>query len=176
MRVKFRTVFFLILSMMLMSLISGSLQAKNESRCLCQCNHSEKFSDFDQSDDSCEGLFSLKKAYNTNTLVADSDAFFKEGDVSEPISQDNAYRNAPAIVNLSRWQLTQRQGVPYKISLESFKPSSDNSSVINLLSQKNDVYWRSLQTISYTYKSDHRVSGWKDTNALYVALNGHFFL
>lgn len=37
-----------------------------------------------------------------------------------------------------------------------------------------DINWRHNQSTFYHFTSDHRISGWKETNAMYVALNSQF--
>lgn len=91
---------------------------------------------------------------------------------SQPVSNTDDSANVVAIVNATRWSLSQR-------TLDDREVSDTDSTPLNLNSLPPyklyshpvlvNQYWTST-----SFTSNHRISGWKDTNALYVALNSQF--
>ncbi|AUI88360.1 hypothetical protein BS333_18695 [Vibrio azureus] len=172
--IKFRTALLLLLSMMLLSLAVGSVQAKIDSNHFNPSNNAYQIQYNQQQSCSYLNLLCSGLTVKTSPLSVALGVIFSEDTASDPISQQNVYHNAPALLPFSRWQLNQRQGGAHKLGYEQSKLSSDDDGHFSFLYPSIAVLWRSIQTSFYGYISDHRLSGWKETNALYVALNGHF--
>ncbi|MFM2587143.1 hypothetical protein [Vibrio sp. TBV020] len=91
---------------------------------------------------------------------------------SEPVTQTDMAQDWLAIINANRWSNVTR-------ALDDTEPTSNFESigfepaVIPLYRLYKRPVYTSSQRVA-TQNSIHRVSGWKESNTLYVALNGHF--
>ncbi len=91
---------------------------------------------------------------------------------SQPVSSTDDSASVVAIINAARWSLSQR-------TLDDREVSDADSTPLSLSSLPPyklychpvlvNQYWAST-----SFTPNHRISGWKDTNALYVALNSQF--
>ncbi len=91
---------------------------------------------------------------------------------SQPVSNAGDSASVVAIINAARWSLSQR-------TLDDREISDADSTSFNVNSLPPyklychpvlvNQYWASR-----SFTCNYRISGWKDTNALYVALNSQF--
>lgn len=111
---------------------------------------------------------------NDESQVFDFSAQNDLTEQSSPVSESFNHRIVPAIVNLSRIQLseimtsldTNHGDVPH---LDSHDPAYRSLAFDLPINQ-----WLADRLYRQFPPSSHRLSGWKETNAMYVALNSHF--
>lgn len=92
---------------------------------------------------------------------------------SQPVSQSEGQVDVVAIIHLNRWGVSGRW-----LEEADNNPSDEFSAPSGSLPPRKLYCHPVVQTLAYWAKSDftanHRISGWKDSNALYVALNSQF--
>lgn len=91
----------------------------------------------------------------------------------QPVSQSEGLVDVVAIIHLNRWAVSGRW------LEEADSTSSDVFSATSDSLSPHKLYCHPVvQTLAYWARTDfnanHRISGWKDSNALYVALNSQF--
>lgn len=91
---------------------------------------------------------------------------------SEPVSQSDMSHDWLAIMQATRWS-TLTRGLDDVDPQTNFEPAGFEPAVTPLYRLYKQPVFTSMQRVS-SYRSLHRVSGWKESNALYVALNSHF--
>ncbi|MDV6252399.1 hypothetical protein [Vibrio sp. EA2] len=103
-----------------------------------------------------------------------SDDDFSEESTRAPASEGHANSDTSAIFNSQRWLSHVREGlddedVEFVGDLDApfYADVSYSYSLIN-------INWRQNQSVFHHFTSDYRLSGWKETNAMYVALNSQF--
>ncbi|MEZ9301699.1 hypothetical protein AB4137_00770 [Vibrio breoganii] len=112
--------------------------------------------------------------FTAEQLVAYSQLFETQFSPASEIPASTSYvqHNALAIVQ------NQRSVFAPKQELDS-KNSARNTSNPNVFCFNDDAYaftakWHASRAAFHHDKSAHRLGGWKDSNALYVALNGQY--
>lgn len=91
---------------------------------------------------------------------------------STPATRTHYSGSRAAIVNSVRWNLSERyhgnEGDPDLLdTVAPFYPTVDTSLVLRFVQF-------SAQGGYQDFHPSYRLSGWKETNAMYVALNGHY--
>ena len=91
---------------------------------------------------------------------------------SSPVSQSEGTIDVVAIINLNRWGMSGRiadesDSNQAESNLADLNPSSPYKPYCHPLPANE--YW-----VDDALTSSHRISGWKESNALYVALNSQF--
>ncbi|MBN3494014.1 MULTISPECIES: hypothetical protein [Vibrio] len=108
---------------------------------------------------------------------ADYQTLFEESQQEEtsqnPVSQSEIDTDVLAIVHFNRWSLSDRH------SEEGEAPGTSDGHYSSQASLPlNSLYTYSLfdngSWVENSFTSNHRISGWKESNALYVALNAQF--
>ncbi|MGF1718779.1 hypothetical protein L4D20_01885 [Vibrio kyushuensis] len=88
-----------------------------------------------------------------------------------PVSQTEVIDSAIAIINSSRWSASSTQ------IEEASEPSSEFFDDLTHVPHYKR-YLHAIYDVDFwvgdAFASEHRISGWKETNALYVALNSQF--
>ncbi|MGR5236935.1 hypothetical protein [Vibrio alfacsensis] len=93
-----------------------------------------------------------------------------------PVSEGHASQDSLAIFNSQRWVSHLRENIDDEhVDVVSdlttpFYADADAGYAYSLM----DISWRQNQSTFNHFASDHRISGWKETNAMYVALNSQF--
>ena len=108
---------------------------------------------------------------------ADYQTLFEESQQEEtsqnPVSQSEIDTDVLAIVHFNRWSLSALH------SEEGEAPGTSDGHYSSQASLPlNSLYTYSLfdngNWVENSFTSNHRISGWKESNALYVALNAQF--
>ncbi|NRF14618.1 hypothetical protein [Vibrio coralliilyticus] len=108
---------------------------------------------------------------------ADYQTLFEESQQEEtsqsPVSQSEIDTDVLAIVQFNRWSLSDRH------SEEGEAPGTSDGHYSSQASLPlNSLYSYPLVQngcwVDNSFTSNHRISGWKESNALYVALNAQF--
>ncbi|MHA2725450.1 hypothetical protein [Vibrio campbellii] len=101
-------------------------------------------------------------------------AEFTEESTQSPVSESHAFQDSLAIFNSQRWTSHLRENVEDEhidfIGDLNAPFYADAGYAYSLI----DISWRQNQSVFNHFVSDHRLSGWKETNAMYVALNSQF--
>ncbi|MDF2155327.1 hypothetical protein [Vibrio sp. CAU 1672] len=97
-----------------------------------------------------------------------------EPTTQSPVSEGHANQDSFAIMNSQRWSSHLRENIDDEhvdvVSDLTAPFYADAGYAYSLV----DISWRqSLSTFNH-FVGDYRISGWKDTNAMYVALNSQF--
>ncbi|WP_159653197.1 hypothetical protein [Vibrio atypicus] len=108
---------------------------------------------------------------------ADSQAIFDEvrneqQSTSQPVSQTESDSDVIAIINLSRWGMAGRHiedGDLNELGSDTVSSSQVPPYKLYCHPLLAQAYWADR-----SFTSNHRISGWKESNALYVALNSQF--
>ncbi|EGR0761300.1 hypothetical protein ETS21_20615 [Vibrio parahaemolyticus] len=91
-----------------------------------------------------------------------------------PVSEGHASLDSVALFNSQRWTSYLREGLDDEhvdfVGDLTTPFYADAGYAYSLM----DINWRHNQSTFYHFTSDHRISGWKETNAMYVALNSQF--
>lgn len=97
-----------------------------------------------------------------------------EESTQAPATEGHANSDTSAIFNSQRWLSHVREGlddedVEFVGDLDApfYADVGYSYSLIN-------INWRQNQSVFNHFTSDYRLSGWKETNAMYVALNSQF--
>ncbi|WP_341664407.1 hypothetical protein [Vibrio sp.] len=90
---------------------------------------------------------------------------------STPISKTDVDTDALAIMQFVRLNSDTRDGHDTE---EDLPYDGDNYSKPTKPFTTHDLYSEHLIGYWVGFNSQYRISGWKESNALYVALNGHF--
>ncbi|WP_117232873.1 hypothetical protein [Vibrio maerlii] len=109
--------------------------------------------------------------YTVNLSDSESNS---ESSSQVPISQSRVTQDAVGIFSSHRWSSNLRKTVDDEgetFDSQSFNPFYTNIGYAYSLS---DIRWLHNQSTFYHYSPNHRLSGWKDSNAMYVALNGQY--
>ncbi|MGI3094779.1 hypothetical protein [Vibrio diabolicus] len=121
--------------------------------------------------------FSKLQPFVASIAFANTSIDFSE--VSEettqsPISESYARLDTLALFNTQRWVSHLREGLDDEhvdvVGDLNTPFYVDAGYAYSLM----DINWRQNQYTFYHFTSDHRISGWKETNAMYVALNSQF--
>tara|TARA_Y100001956_G_scaffold53675_1_gene52394 strand:- start:2979 stop:3455 length:477 start_codon:yes stop_codon:yes gene_type:complete len=115
---------------------------------------------------------------NANQLSqADAQALFdasreEKESSSRPVSQSEGSVDVVAIINLNRWGMSGRH-----IDESDINETDSYLADVNQL-PPHKLYCHPILAKAYwadnAFSANHRISGWKDSNALYVALNSQF--
>ncbi|MCW8334144.1 hypothetical protein J4N42_20185 [Vibrio sp. SCSIO 43135] len=91
---------------------------------------------------------------------------------SVPVSESNIDVGAVGIINANRWSYSSRN------SESNDTQSGADFEQFNAHLPPHKLYQLAQYEIDFwagdVFSSDHRISGWKESNALYVALNSQF--
>ncbi|USD35217.1 MULTISPECIES: hypothetical protein [Vibrio] len=97
----------------------------------------------------------------------------QEDTPQQPISQSEVGVDVVAILPLSRWSLSDRHTEEREAPGASDGHYSGQAQLplhsLYLYPLASQGYW-----VTHSFSSNHRISGWKESNALYVALNSQF--
>ncbi|MBR9875058.1 MAG: hypothetical protein GYB23_12400 [Vibrionaceae bacterium] len=106
-----------------------------------------------------------------------SDADFSEASEEStraPVSEGHANSDSSAIFNSQRWLSNIREGLVDEdvefvgdLNAPFYADVGYSYSLIN-------INWRQSQSVFNHFTSNYRISGWKESNAMYVALNSQF--
>ena len=109
----------------------------------------------------------------TSSSPVDFSEFTEEGTQS-PVSESHSFQDSLAIFNSQRWTSHLRENIEDEhidfIGDLNAPFYADAGYAYSLM----DISWRQNQSVFNHFVSDHRLSGWKETNAMYVALNSQF--
>ncbi|MGR5378401.1 hypothetical protein [Vibrio harveyi] len=121
--------------------------------------------------------FSKLQPFTASNSASNSPVDFSE--LSEespqsPVSEGHAFQDSFAIFNSQRWTTHLRENIDDEhidfIGDLNAPFYADAGYAYSLM----DISWRQSQSTFNHFVSDHRLSGWKETNAMYVALNSQF--
>lgn len=127
-----------------------------------------------------ENEASARLNYRINALLPQSKSDFqalfdqvREEPQSEPVTKSDLAQDWLAIVNANRWLHATRfiddaESTP-SIELPGFEPA-----IVALFRLYKLPSFYTSNALATRYTSPNRIAGWKESNALYVALNGHF--
>ncbi|EGR7968431.1 hypothetical protein OTE47_000415 [Vibrio vulnificus] len=92
-----------------------------------------------------------------------------------PVSESHFKTDAAGILNAGRWNVSQREEnasdtTPLMFGDGHASPDALPNVHVNVVCA---IARKALQT-QYHYVANHRLAGWKETNAMYVALNSQF--
>ncbi|YCO01778.1 hypothetical protein ACB087_02430 [Vibrio sp. VNB-15] len=97
-----------------------------------------------------------------------------EESTQSPVSEGHASQDSFAIFNSQRWTSHLRESIDDEhldfVGDLTSPFYADAGYAYSLM----DISWRQNQSTFHHFVSDHRISGWKETNAMYVALNSQF--
>ncbi|RTZ17587.1 hypothetical protein EJ063_02035 [Vibrio aquaticus] len=128
-----------------------------------------------QAENEASARLSYRGANLAPTSQRDFQALFDEvrnSSNSEPVSQSDISHDWLAIIHANRWS-TLTRGLDDTDPQSDFEPVGFEPAVTPLYRLYKQPVFTSMQRVA-THRSIHRVSGWKESNALYVALNSHF--
>lgn len=107
----------------------------------------------------------------TNHFAGESQT--NQDSASFPVSQSYQRHDAAAILHANRWSVAQREDSPQN-SDPLFFSGLDQPNIHGNLFHLCDCL-RQLELLrAYHFSPNHRLAGWKETNAMYVALNSQF--
>lgn len=121
--------------------------------------------------------FSKLQPFTASNSASNSPVDFSElseESTQSPVSEGHAFQDSFAIFNSQRWTTHLRENIDDEhidfIGDLNAPFYADAGYVYSLM----DISWRQSQSTFNHFVSDHRLSGWKETNAMYVALNSQF--
>ncbi|APP08199.1 hypothetical protein [Vibrio harveyi] len=121
--------------------------------------------------------FSKLQPFTASNSVSNSPVDFSElseESTQSPVSEGHAFQDSFAIFNSQRWTTHLRENIDDEhidfIGDLNAPFYADAGYAYSLM----DISWRQSQSTFNHFVSDHRLSGWKETNAMYVALNSQF--
>jgi len=127
-----------------------------------------------------ENEASARLSYRINTLLPQSKSDFqalfdevREEPQSEPVTKSDLAQDWLAIVNANRWLHTTRFIDDGEASSTLELPSFELA-IVALFRLYKLPSLESANALATRYTSPHRIAGWKESNALYVALNAHY--
>lgn len=151
-----RKLFFLLLAMVLLPVHVSAAQADQRTH----LPHFSKLQPF--------------VAASTSPISDDDFSEASEESTRAPVSEGHANSDSSAIFNSQRWLSHVREGLDDEdvdfvgdLNAPYYADVGYSYSLIN-------INWRQNQSIFYHFTSAYRLSGWKETNAMYVALNSQF--
>ncbi|EKO3814847.1 hypothetical protein NTH32_001594 [Vibrio harveyi] len=151
-----RKLFLLLLAMALSPMQASAAQAEQKS----YLPHLSKLQPFTASNSA------------SNSPVDFSE--LSEESTQSPVSEGHAFQDSFAIFNSQRWTTHLRENIDDEhidfIGDLNAPFYADAGYAYSLM----DISWRQSQSTFNHFVSDHRLSGWKETNAMYVALNSQF--
>ncbi|WP_423840957.1 hypothetical protein ONE56_15050 [Vibrio mytili] len=98
----------------------------------------------------------------------------EEEGTSSPISQGNIDIDPPALVNSLRWPFYFQNGLDDEHTDTDGNFTSPFYADAGYTYTLSHIGWLQSQRTFHHFTNDHRISGWKETNAMYVALNSQF--
>ena len=121
--------------------------------------------------------FSKLQPFTASNSASNSPVDFSElseESTQSPVSEGHAFQDSFAIFNSQRWTSHLRENIEDEhidfIGDLNAPLYADAGYAYSLM----DISWRQNQSVFNHFVSDHRLSGWKETNAMYVALNSQF--
>ncbi|MET2953489.1 hypothetical protein ABXV17_08180 [Vibrio harveyi] len=121
--------------------------------------------------------FSKLQSFTASNSASNSPVDFSElseESTQSPVSEGHAFQDSFAIFNSQRWTTHLRENIDDEhidfIGDLNAPFYADAGYAYSLM----DISWRQSQSTFNHFVSDHRLSGWKETNAMYVALNSQF--
>ncbi|AIV08544.1 MULTISPECIES: hypothetical protein [Vibrio] len=121
--------------------------------------------------------FSKLQPFTASNSASNSPVDFSElseESTQSPVSEGHAFQDSFAIFNSQRWTTHLRENIDDEhidfIGDLNAPFYADAGYAYSLM----DISWRQSQSTFNHFVSDHRLSGWKETNAMYVALNSQF--
>ena len=121
--------------------------------------------------------FSKLQPFTASNSASNSPVDFAElteESTQSPVSEGHALQDSLAIFNSQRWTSHLRENIDDEhidfIGDLNAPFYADAGYAYSLM----DISWRQNQSVFNHFVSDHRLSGWKETNAMYVALNSQF--
>ncbi|AYO16750.1 hypothetical protein D0812_20320 [Vibrio owensii] len=121
--------------------------------------------------------FSKLQPFTASSSASNSPVDFSElteESTQSPVSEGHALQDSLAIFNSQRWTSHLRENIDDEhidfIGDLNAPFYADAGYAYSLM----DISWRQNQSVFNHFVSDHRLSGWKETNAMYVALNSQF--
>ncbi|WP_199450544.1 hypothetical protein [Vibrio harveyi] len=121
--------------------------------------------------------FSKLQPFTASNSASNSPVDFSElseESTQSPVSEGHAFQDSFAIFNSQRWTTHFRENIDDEhidfIGDLNAPFYADAGYAYSLM----DISWRQSQSTFNHFVSDHRLSGWKETNAMYVALNSQF--
>lgn len=107
----------------------------------------------------------------TNHFAGESQT--NQDSASFPVSQSYQRHDAAAILHAHRWSVAQREDSPQNSDPLFFSGLDQPNIHGNLFHLCGRL--RQFELLrAYHFSSNHRLAGWKETNAMYVALNSQF--
>lgn len=102
--------------------------------------------------------------------------FDQSGETQTPSSTPSSHSEfdsaAVGIINANRWSWSSRHLEDGDV------PSFDGSDINSVIAPAHRLYRADIDTPHYEtdsqFSQSHRIAGWKETNALYVALNSQY--
>ncbi|MFZ3419730.1 hypothetical protein [Vibrio harveyi] len=121
--------------------------------------------------------FSKLQPFTASNSASNSPVDFSElseESTQSPVSEGHAFQDSFAIFNSQRWTTHLRENIDDEhidfIGDLNAPFYADAGYAYSLM----DISWRQSQSTFNHFVSDHRLSGWKETNTMYVALNSQF--
>ncbi|EPO5778181.1 hypothetical protein ACUCAK_000554 [Vibrio harveyi] len=121
--------------------------------------------------------FSKLQPFTASNSASNSPVDFSElseESTQSPVSEGHAFQDSFAIFNSQRWTTHLRENIDDEhidfIGDLNAPFYADAGYAYSLM----DISWRQSQSTFNHFVSEHRLSGWKETNAMYVALNSQF--
>ncbi|MEI8592625.1 hypothetical protein [Photobacterium sp. Hal280] len=107
-----------------------------------------------------------------NAVLSETSARHKQSSDSAPATQSQQSGSAVAILHSVRWNISQRyqvhDGDPVDLT-SPWYPISDSRLTQRFVQPSDYMAYQD-------FRPSYRLSGWKETNAMYVALNSHYFI
>ncbi|MGR5194380.1 hypothetical protein ACPV4H_10830 [Vibrio rotiferianus] len=97
-----------------------------------------------------------------------------EEPVQTPVSEGHVSQDTYAIFNYQRFTSHLRENIDDEHVDSVSDLTSPYYADAGYAYGLHTTTWRQNRSTFYHFVSDHRLSGWKDTNAMYVALNSQF--
>ncbi|MGY0615370.1 hypothetical protein [Vibrio sp. FJH11] len=121
--------------------------------------------------------FSQLQPFVAASTVPESDVDLSQGSEEStraPVSEGHASSDTLAIFASQRWGSHLREG----LNDDDVDFTSDLTppfyADVGYTYSLTGINWRQVQSVFYHHASEYRISGWKETNAMYVALNSQF--
>ncbi len=121
--------------------------------------------------------FSKLQAFVADSTTANADVDFSvvsEQSTQVPVSEGHSTSDTLAIIDPQRRASNFREGLDEGDVDSIGDLNSPFYATVEHTYRLVAINWRQNQSVFCHLNSEHRISGWKETNAMYVALNSQF--
>ncbi|MGP8305695.1 hypothetical protein [Vibrio sp. YIC-376] len=121
--------------------------------------------------------FSTLQPFVVTGTTSDTDVDLSQGSeesTQAPVSEGHANSDTLAIFSSQRWASHLREGLNDADIDFTNDLNTPFYADVGYTYSLEGLNWCQVQSVFYHLTSEYRISGWKETNAMYVALNSQF--